>query len=120
MEVSDKELCLAMEHGYFRYIGRNAVEHGIGNFIPYQMMVLMKIGHFDAACCEQKTVAIRYQSNHFAYIELLYMILSRTATDSFTLNVRKAASARGLSVSIALGWEAAFLSFKLYYLWIIT
>ena len=47
------------------------------------------------------------------------MILSRTATDSFTLNVRKAASARGLSVSIALGWEAAFLSFKLYYLWII-
>ncbi|GMU14376.1 hypothetical protein WAL17_28060 [Waltera acetigignens] len=57
MEVSDKELCLAMEHGYFRYIGRNAVEHGIGNFIPYQMMVLMKIGHFDAACCEQKTMA---------------------------------------------------------------
>ena len=37
------------------------------------------------------------------------MILSRTATDSFTLNVRKAASARGLSVSIALGLEAAFL-----------
>ena len=33
--------------------------------------------------------AVALFSNHFAYIELLYMILSRTATDSFTLNVRK-------------------------------
>ena len=51
--------------------------------------------------CKARSNSVSEQS--FCLHRVLYMILSRTATDSFTLNVRKAASARGLSVSIALG-----------------